>query len=63
MRPAALPEVMETVMANSLFYDVAEVWKQNLARIRPLVEWARCYHLELGRDPASLVATVGDLWP
>jgi hypothetical protein len=61
VQPATLPEVIEAVLANSLFYDERDVWKQNLARIRPLVEQARCYHLEVGRDPASLVATLDDL--
>jgi hypothetical protein len=62
LRPATLPEVMETVIANSLFYDEAEVWEKNLARIRPLVEKARCFHLAAGTDPVSLVETVGTLW-
>jgi hypothetical protein len=63
IRPAALPAVMETVMANSLFYDEADVWEKNLARIRPLVEQARCYHLAAGSEPAGLVATINNLWP
>jgi hypothetical protein len=54
---------METVMANSLFYDEADVWEKNLASIRPLVEQARCYHLAAGSDPASLVATINTIWP
>ena len=62
VRPADLFEVMEAIMANSLFYDEADVWKQNLARIRPLVERARCYHLAVGNDPVSLVAMVNALW-
>lgn len=62
LRPATISEVMEAVMANSLFYDTAEVWTQNLASIKPVVEQARCYHLQVGSDPAGLVATIDDLW-
>ena len=62
LRPASLSEVMERVMANSLYYDTAGVWQQNLASIRPLVEQARCYHLQAGNDTAGLVATIDDLW-
>lgn len=62
LRLASISEVIEKVMANSLFYDTARVWQQNLASIRPLVEQARCYHLQVGSDPAGLVATIDDLW-
>lgn len=61
VRPAILPEVVETVIDNSLFYDEAAVWEKNLANIRSLVERARCYHLAAGTDSASLVATVNTL--
>jgi hypothetical protein len=60
--PASRSEVVETVMGNSLFYDKAEVWKQNLANIRPVIEQARCYHLQAGSDTAGLVATIDELW-
>jgi hypothetical protein len=62
LRPASISEVMEKVMANSLYYDTARVWKQNLACIQPLVEQAHCYHLQVGSDPAGLMATIDDLW-
>lgn len=62
LRPATRSEVVETVMSNSLFYDKAEVWKQNLTNIRPVIEQARCYHLQAGSDSTSLVATIDDLW-
>ena len=62
LKPASISEVMEKVMANSLYYDTAGVWQQNLASIRPLVEQARCTHLQAGNDPASLVSTIDNLW-
>lgn len=62
LRPASISEVMERVMANSLYYDTAGVWQRNLASIRPLVEQARSYHLQVGSDPAGLAATIDDLW-
>jgi hypothetical protein len=58
IRPATPEEVTEAVMANSLFYDTAEVWENNLARIAPLVELADCYHLVAGHDPDQLLAAV-----
>lgn len=61
IRPATLSEVIEKVMANSLFYDEVGVWEKNLARIRPLVERARCYHLEVGSDTTGLIAIVESL--
>jgi hypothetical protein len=62
LRPASISEVIEKVMANSLFYDTPGVWQQNLASIRPLVEQARCYHLQAGNDPVGLVAAIDGLW-
>ncbi len=60
-RPATPEEVIEAVMANSLFYDTAGVWESNLARIGPLVELAETYHLAAGRDPDQLLAAVDRL--
>jgi hypothetical protein len=62
LRPAPIDEVTKAVMANSLFYDKAEVWQQNLACIEPLLERTRCYHLSFGGDPAGIVAAVDNLW-
>ncbi len=62
LRPAKLHEVMNSVMANSLFYDTEEVWKQNLAFIRLLVEKAHYHHLEVGSAPTRLVTVVDALW-
>ena len=61
-QPASTGEVAGAVMANSLFYDTAEVWRDNLAAIDRLLARARCYHLSIGRDPDRLVAAVETLW-
>lgn len=61
-RPASSGEVAGAVMANSLFYDTAEVWRENLAAIDRLLARARCYHLSIGRAPDRLVAAVKTLW-
>ncbi len=61
-QPASTREVAGAVMANSLFYDTAEVWLENLAAIDRLLARARCYYLAIGRDPERLVAAVKTLW-
>ncbi len=62
LRPAGEAAVHEAIMANSLFYDSAEVWRQNLAQIGRLLERARAFHLAVGHETLDLVKTVDSLW-
>lgn len=62
IRPATSAEVMESVMANSLFYDKGAIWEQNLNQIMPLVNNAHRYHLAAGKDPEALIAMIDQIW-
>ena len=59
---ASHADVMQAVMENSLFYDTAEIWQQNLGAIGRLVDRARWHHLIIGSDPQHLIATISSLW-
>jgi hypothetical protein len=50
--------VWQAVMMNSLYYDTAEVWQQNLAQLKPLVDRARPYRLTVGSELDSLLTAV-----
>lgn len=61
-RPAAASDVIEAVMANSLFYGTPEQWDRNLTAIRRLLRIAGAYHVRIGHDPDSLLAAFAELW-
>lgn len=60
-RPAADEDVQAAVVANSLFYDTAEVWQRNLSLIEQTLAGASCFHLSIGRDPDGILSTVNEL--
>ncbi len=62
IRPATSAEVMESVMANSLFYDKNAIWEQNMSQIMPLVNSAHCYYLAAGTDARGLITMIDRLW-
>jgi hypothetical protein len=62
LRPVGEQEVQEAIMANSLFYDSADVWQSNLAQIGRLLAVARTFHLAVGHDTAGLVNALDALW-
>ncbi len=59
---ASRSEVMDSVLANSLYYDEPAAWARNLKPIQRLIERSRLHHLRAGTRPESLVAAVDSLW-
>jgi hypothetical protein len=51
--------VWQAIMANSLYYDTAVAWQQNLAQLRLLVERVQSYRLTVGRDLEALLRAIG----
>ncbi len=62
LTPAAARDVWPAVMANSLFYDDAPAWERNLTQISRVIERARLHHLDIGHEPAGIVAAINRLW-
>lgn len=62
LTPATYDEVMTAIMDNnSIFYDTAATWHNNLRLIDKCIRQANCYHLAIGTDPAHIIATLGEL--
>ncbi len=62
IRPASIEQAWEWIVINSLHDDAPEVWMENLALIRPLVDMARFHHLELGAGGSGVVEQVMGFW-
>lgn len=60
--PASRDEIVRAVMHNSLYYDAADVWKQNLAVIGDLLDRSRFHELTIGTAPERIVSVVNGLW-
>ena len=59
LTPATYDEVMAAIMDNnSIFYDAAAVWHNNLRLIDHCVRQSHGYHLTIGTDPAHIVDTI-----
>lgn len=62
LTPASYHEVMTAIMDNnSIYYDAAANWLTNLQLIDKCVRQAHCYHLSIGTDPDSIIATINQL--
>ncbi len=49
-------------MLNSLHFDVANVWQENLLRIEPLLKTAGLYNLTAGTNPEEIVNTLSTVF-
>lgn len=54
--PASETAVWQAVLANSLYEEKTAVWQQNLSQIQTLLQKTTSYHLQLGTDPAKMIA-------
>ena len=59
---ATLDQAWDAVMVNSLHFDAANVWQENLARIKPLLKTARLYNLTAGTNPEEVVNTLSTVF-
>ena len=57
-RPATRAEVLDVLMQNSLHYDRAEAWRENVAGMERLVDMAQWHHLVVGTDQQSLLKVI-----
>ncbi len=62
VEPAEPAEVWRAIMANSIFYDTPEVWRRNLTQVERVVSRAQCHHLQIGEEPAGILAAIEKLW-
>jgi hypothetical protein len=58
IREAALEEVWESIMQNSLHNDYPDIWVENLRLIELLVNRARIFHLDVGTDGDRIVGAI-----
>lgn len=63
IQPATQEEVLAAVMTDSggFFYDTAAAWQRNLVLISRLVDFAHLHHLQIGTDPAGILAIADEL--
>ncbi|MCB8946196.1 MAG: hypothetical protein H6658_20825 [Ardenticatenaceae bacterium] len=61
VRPAEITAVWQAITQNSLYYDTAAVWQQNLAQIERVVARAQAHHLTIGTDEAALLSVIHNL--
>jgi hypothetical protein len=50
------------IMVNSLHYDTAELWNENLRRVALLVRKATLHRLHIGTSEDDILKTVNQLW-
>jgi hypothetical protein len=62
IEPCSEEEVWTEIMVNSLHYDTAEVWKENLRNVQFLLEKANLHRLRIGTSEQGILKTVNSLW-
>ena len=62
MEPLTEDELWPEIMVNSLHYDIAELWNDNLRRIELLVRKAKLHRLRIGTSENEILKTVNQLW-
>lgn len=60
--PLSEGELWPEIMVNSLHFDIAELWKDNLRRIELLVRQANLHRLRIGTSKDEILKTVNQLW-
>lgn len=62
IEPLSEDELWREIMVNSLHYDTAELWKENLRRIELLLRRANLHRLRIGTSETEIIKTVNQLW-
>lgn len=62
IEPLSEDEFWTEVMVNSLHYDTAEVWKENLRNVDLLLRKANLHRLRIGTSEDEIIKTVNELW-
>lgn len=62
IEPLSEDELWHEIMVNSLHYDNADLWKDNLYRVDLLLRKAKLHRLRIGTSEAEILKTVNQLW-
>jgi len=62
LEPLSEEELWPQIMVNSLHYDTAELWKENLRRVDLLLRRANLHRLRIGTSEDEIIKTVNQLW-
>jgi hypothetical protein len=62
LEPLSEEELWPEIMINSLHYDTAERWNENLRRVDLLVRHANLHRLRIGTSEDEIIKTVNRLW-
>lgn len=62
LEPLSEEELWPEIMVNSLHYDTAELWKENLYRVDMLLRRADLHRLRIGTSEDEIIKTVNQLW-
>jgi hypothetical protein len=63
IEPLSEADFWTELMVNSLHYDTAEVWRENLRNVHLLLEKANLHRLRIGSSEENILKTVNSLWP
>jgi hypothetical protein len=61
LEPLSEEELWPQIMVNSLHYDTAELWNENLQRVDMLLRRANLHRLRIGTSEENLIKTVNEL--
>jgi hypothetical protein len=62
LEPLSEEELWPEIMVNSLHYDTAELWNENLRRVDRLLRHANLHRLRIGTSEDEIIKTVNQLW-
>lgn len=62
LEPLTEEELWPEIMVNSLHYDTAELWNENLRRVDSLLRHANLHRLRIGTSEEGILKTVNQLW-
>jgi hypothetical protein len=62
LEPLSEEEFWPEIMVNSLHYDTAELWNENLRRVDLLLRHAKLHRLRIGTSEEGILKTVNQLW-
>ena len=62
LEPLSEEELWPEIMVNSLHFDTAKVWNENLDRVNLLLRSANLHRLRIGTSEDEILKTVNQLW-
>jgi hypothetical protein len=62
LEPLSEEQLWPEIMVNSLHYDTAKVWHENLRQVELLVRKSNLHRLRIGTSEEGIIRTVNQLW-